>query len=66
MYRHYKGKLYRVLFEAIHSETREPMVVYVELYEPGDINVRPKALWADEVDMPEYNYHGPRFTWVGE
>ena len=27
-HRHYKGGLYRLLFEAIHSETEEPMTIY--------------------------------------
>ena len=64
IYRHYKGKDYKVLGVALHSETREPMVVYLELYEPYDLNVRPAAMFSEEVDKPEYNYQGPRFTLV--
>ncbi|MGL6015860.1 MAG: DUF1653 domain-containing protein, partial [Selenomonadaceae bacterium] len=32
IYRHYKGKEYRVLFVARHSESGEEMVVYQALY----------------------------------
>ncbi|NEX93167.1 DUF1653 domain-containing protein [Caulobacter sp. 17J65-9] len=31
-HRHYKGGLYRFLFEARHSETEETMVVYEHLW----------------------------------
>ena len=32
LYRHYKGKLHRVHFVGIHSETLEPLVCYESLY----------------------------------
>lgn len=40
-YRHYKGKEYAVIGEAIHTETEERLVVYRALYEPYAIWVRP-------------------------
>lgn len=44
-HRHYKGGLYRVLFEAIHTETEEPMTVYQT---PDGRNwVRPAAMFND-------------------
>ena len=32
LYRHFKGKEYWVLYNAAHSETLEPLVVYQALY----------------------------------
>jgi hypothetical protein len=42
-YRHFKGKEYRLLYVARHSETLEPMVVYQALYGEMGIWVRPAA-----------------------
>ena len=65
LYQHYKGKFYKALItNALHSETREEYVVYVELYEPYDINVRPASMFIEEVDKPEYNWKGPRFKLI--
>ena len=48
-YRHFKGKEYRVLYTARHSETLEPMVVYQALYGERGIWVRPAAMWGEHV-----------------
>ncbi len=66
IYRHYKGKDHKVLGVAFHSETREKLVVYLELYEPYDLNVRPIEMFEEEVDAPEYKYKGPRFKLIKE
>ncbi|MHC5539992.1 DUF1653 domain-containing protein [Singulisphaera rosea] len=58
-YRHFKGGLYRVLFEAKHSETDEPLVVYEALPDRGYF-VRPLAMFLDHVDRD--GYQGPRFV----
>lgn len=63
-YRHFKGKEYRVLFIARHSETLEPMVVYQALYGERGIWVRPAAMWGEHVEREGYS--GPRFTYLGE
>ena len=61
-YRHFKGKEYRVLYTATHSETLEPMVVYRQLYGQGGLWVRPAGMWNEIVDKD--GYHGPRFRFV--
>lgn len=63
-YRHFKGKEYRVLGIASHSETLEPMVVYQALYGDGGLWVRPASMWDETVDRDDY--HGPRFIYIGE
>lgn len=63
-YRHFKGKEYRVLGVATHSETGVPMVVYQALYGDHALWVRPAEMWFQAVE-----YHGreiPRFTYLGE
>ena len=63
-YRHFKGKEYRVLCTARHSETLESMVVYQALYGERGIWVRPAAMWGEHVEREGYS--GPRFTYLGE
>ena len=63
-YRHFKGKEYRVLYTATHSETMEPMVVYQALYGEWGIWVRPAAMWNELVTRDGITL--PRFTYLGE
>ena len=63
-YRHFKGREYRVLCTARHSETLEPMVVYQALYGERGVWVRPAAMWGEQVEREGYS--GPRFTYLGE
>lgn len=61
-YRHYKGKEYAVLALAKHSETGEKMVVYKQLYDNGEIWVRPASMFTE---MVEYNGRKvPRFEYI--
>ena len=47
-YQHYKGDFYDVIGVALHSETREPMVIYKPLYEsPVLYWSRPYAIFID-------------------
>ncbi len=46
IYRHYKGQYYRVLYEARHTERKERLVIYQQLYKspagpPGFVWARP-------------------------
>lgn len=63
-YRHFKGKEYRVIGIASHSETLEPMVVYQALYGDKGFWVRPLHMWNEIVEKD--GYHGPRFQYIGE
>ncbi|QQR68242.1 MAG: DUF1653 domain-containing protein [Alphaproteobacteria bacterium] len=47
-HRHYKGGLYRVLGEAIHSETLQDMVVYQNCKD-GRVWVRPKDMFNEQL-----------------
>lgn len=54
---------------ALHSETQEPMVVYihpdsVKGKEENTMWARPIEMFLEEVDKPEIGYKGPRFTFV--
>ena len=63
IYRHLKGREYRLLGIARHSETLEPMVVYQALYGENDLWVRPAAMWEELVEKD--GYRGPRFQYIG-
>lgn len=53
-YRHFKGKTYRVIAVATHSETQEKYVVYKALYGAEEIYVRPYDMFTSEVDIEKY------------
>ena len=50
VYRHFKGKSYRVLALARHSETLEEMVVYQQLYGEESVWVRPMEMFLGTVE----------------
>lgn len=54
IYRHFKGDYYIVEDVATHSETDEKMVVYRQLYNDGDLYVRPLEMFLSEVDHDKY------------
>jgi hypothetical protein len=55
-YKHYKGKYYRVICEAIHSETLEIFIIYKALYHSkkfgkNSIWIRPKKMFLEKVEI---------------
>ncbi len=66
LYRHYKGKPYRVLGVVRHSETLEELVHYQCLYDnpDGSFWVRPRAMFEEMVVID--GIAQPRFAFVGE
>lgn len=65
-YKHYKGKEYRVLGIAKHSEDLGELVVYEALYdnEKSKLWVRPKSMFLEEVDIDGVKIK--RFEYIGE
>lgn len=65
VYEHYKGKRYRVIGVAKHSETLEDMIVYEALYdnEMSKLWVRPLLMFLEEVDVAGTRV--PRFKYIG-
>ncbi len=56
-YEHFKGKRYRVLYVARHSETLEEFVVYQQLYGTSDVWVRPLAMFIETVHgKPQFRF----------
>jgi len=65
IYEHFKGKLYRVIGVAKHSETLEDLVVYEALYENklSKLWVRPLKMFSETVEkdgkkMLRFKYKG--------
>jgi hypothetical protein len=64
IYKHYKGKLYRVHYAAKHSETLEEFVVYESLYENKESKywIRPLKMFMENVKHK--NETVSRFTFI--
>jgi cyclomaltodextrinase / maltogenic alpha-amylase / neopullulanase len=62
IYKHFKGNKYEVLGVAKHSETREELVVYRALYGEGELWVRPKEMFLEDVEVS--GIRTPRFKYI--
>ena len=54
IYKHFKGNYYIVVDIAYHSETKEKMAVYRQLYGDNRLWVRPLDMFLSEVDHEKY------------
>ena len=64
LYEHFKGKQYRVLHIAKHSETEEAYVVYQQMYGNKEIWIRPLSMFIETIDKNGEKI--PRFKYIGE
>jgi hypothetical protein len=63
IYKYFKGTEVRVICEALHSETKELVVVYTHL-EDNKNWIRPKEMFLEEVEIDGKKV--PRFEYLGE
>lgn len=54
IYRHFKGRFYKMLCVAMHTETQEKMAVYQALYGDYKYFVRPYEMFVSKVDHDKY------------
>jgi hypothetical protein len=64
LYRHYKGKDYRVIGLCRHSETQEWLVLYRQLYGDLALWVRPAGMFIETVTIDGKTI--PRFARIGD
>ena len=63
-YKHYKGNLYEVIGLALHTETREKMVIYKALYKITDFRDLDEELGTDPYFVRPQKMFLENFTYV--
>lgn len=66
LYRHFKGRVYKVHCVAKHTETGEELVVYEAMYGRHDMFCRPRSMFEGTVEDPSMPGRIiPRFELMG-
>ena len=63
-YQHFKGNFYEVMDIALHSETKEPHVIYRPLYGEGRLWIRPLSMFDETIERDGKLLK--RFQYVGD